>query len=263
MPSHHHELDLASDTGIERRIGELIAIGDADAADDTRESVDAAIDPEAAERYRQRCLAFRRFRDAAGPHIAQSRFATFVLRPGDDYQATVFRTSREWSNTFPHRQREAEGMVLFGPVGTGKDHLAFAAVGQALVDHDVVFSAHWLYGRDFFGTVRDRIDSHDSEATLLRRLESIDVLVVSDPLPPFGDLTPFQADTFYRLVEARYARRKITICTLNVATDDEADRRLGAATWDRLCHRSWKMHCCWPSFRQPARELKPPRTRSP
>jgi DNA replication protein DnaC len=59
----------------------------------------------------------------------------------------------------------------------------------------------------------------------------------------------------YRAVEARYAAGKPTIVTVNVANDGEADLRLGAPTWDRLCHGAGKIKCEWPSYRQPAFEV--------
>jgi DNA replication protein DnaC len=69
------------------------------------------------------------------------------------------------------------------------------------------------------------------------------------------ELTPFQASMLYRLVDARYVRGKPTIVTVNVNDDAEGDRRMGEATWDRLCHDSWKVFCDWPTHRKPAREI--------
>jgi DNA replication protein DnaC len=70
-----------------------------------------------------------------------------------------------------------------------------------------------------------------------------------------GALTQHQATMLYRLVDARYSKGVPTICTVNVASDAEADERMGAATWDRLCHDAWKFNCNWPTYRKPAREI--------
>jgi len=148
------------------------------------------------------------------------------------------------------------GLVLFGPVGTGKDHLAVAAI-DVRVQASSAASALFMNGREFVGEVRDRIGDDLPEASLISRFASPDVLLISDPLPPVGDLTQHQADMLYRVVESRYSAGKVTCCTLNVADDSEADRRLGAATWDRLCHGAWKIHCRWASHRKPAMELRP------
>ena len=90
---------------------------------------------------------------------------------------------------------------------------------------------------------------------MIAELARPDVLCLSDPLPPVGALTQFQATMLYRLVDARYSRGVPTICTVNVADDAEADERMGVPTWDRLCHGAWKLHCAWPTYRRPAREV--------
>lgn len=150
------------------------------------------------------------------------------------------------------RHAKRQGLVLYGPVGTGKDHLAFAVARAAVL---AGLSVKWLNGQDWFGQVRDAMDGDTSEAALIRRIAARDFAVISDPLPPIGNLTQHQATMLYRAVESRYAAGKPTIVTVNVASDGEADLRLGAATWDRLCHGAGKIKCEWPSYRVPAFEV--------
>lgn len=144
------------------------------------------------------------------------------------------------------------GLVLYGPVGTGKDHLAFSVLREAI---KLGRTVRWVNGQRWFGMVRDAIDSHRAECDIIAEVTAPDLLCLCDPLPPIGMLTQHQATMLYRLVDARYARGKATIVTVNVATNEEADERMGAATWDRLCHDAWKIRCNWPSYRTPAREV--------
>lgn len=194
-----------------------------------------------------------KFCASAGRRLVSCCFANF--RTSSNYQERVVRSLMQWVATFESRTASGDGIVLYGPVGTGKDHLAFAAASAVLHSHNV--SARWMNGRDMFGAIRDRISESESEADFVRMLSTPDMLVISDPLPPIGDLTQYQADMLYRVCEARYAERRLTIATLNVASDEEADRRLGVATWDRLCHGAWKIACCWPSFRTAGVDIKP------
>lgn len=145
-----------------------------------------------------------------------------------------------------------ESVILYGPVGTGKDHLAFAVCRHAI---DSGKTVSWMNGQKWFGLVRDAMDTDRSEASLVAEFTRPDVLCLSDPLPPVGPLTQFQATMLYRLVDARYSRGVPTICTLNIANDTEADERMGAATWDRLCHDAWRLSCNWPSYRRPSRDV--------
>lgn len=210
------------------------------------------------ERLRQEALAERdrhvaTLKRQAGSRLSECRFSTFSVSV--PYQRTVLATLREWVETIQERIHNGEGLVLYGPVGTGKDHLAFSAVGEAVFRTGA--SIRWCNGRELAGTARDRIATDASEREFVSGLTSPLILVISDPLPPVGELSPYQADMMYRICESRYASKRITITTLNVADDDEADRRLGAATWDRLCHGAWKIACKWPSYRKPAKDIKP------
>ena len=60
----------------------------------------------------------------------------------------------------------------------------------------------------------------------------------------------------YRVVRARTDSGLATICTVNVSSDQEADDRMGAPTWDRLTQGAWKIHCPWPTHRKPTKVIK-------
>jgi DNA replication protein DnaC len=194
----------------------------------------------------------QRLRRQAGERYVGCRLENF--RAETAYQKRIVRDLSEYAKSIEERCRKPEGLVLFGPVGTGKDHLAYAMAASAVL---AGLSVGWLNGQDWFGQIRDAIDDETRESTLIGRIAKPDLVVISDPLPPVGQLTQHQAAMLYRAVEARYSRNKATIVTVNVADDSEADHRLGAPTWDRLCHGAWKVFCNWPSFRRPAREIKP------
>lgn len=185
-----------------------------------------------------------------GDRYSECRLANFVATTPLQQRVVASLTAYCKSITIRHAKRE--GLVLYGPVGTGKDHLAFAVARAAVL---AGLSVKWLNGQDWYGQVRDAMDGDTSEATLIRRIASRDFAVISDPLPPIGNLTQHQATMLYRAVEARYAAGKPTIVTVNVADDNEADMRLGAPTWDRLCHGAGKVKCEWASYRKPAWEI--------
>lgn len=189
----------------------------------------------------------------AGERYANCRIGNFKATTA--YQKKVVDTIVEYGKSIDQRKKNREGLVLFGPVGTGKDHLAFAL---GLHCASAGCTVRWVSGQSWFGSIRDAMgDNGPSEESIIYSFARSDIVILSDPLPPIGDLTQHQATMLYRAVEERYADGKLTITTVNVADDDEADRRMGAPTWDRLCHNAWKIHCRWPSYRKPARELKP------
>lgn len=213
----------------------------------------AASQAMADEEPRRRNTILAKLIDTAGSGFA--RYKLSVWQATLPKQLEVRRAVEEWWQTFPQRREAREGLVLYGPVGTGKDHLAFGAVAAAVMEHGC--TAGFRNGRELMAEYRDRIGSDKSETGLLDSLIWQHVLILSDPLPVRGELTDFQADVLYRLVDGRASSGLITVCTLNVANDEEADRRLGAATWDRLCDRAWKLGCFWDSYRRPSREVLP------
>jgi DNA replication protein DnaC len=147
--------------------------------------------------------------------------------------------------------RGGQGLVFFGPVGTGKDHLAFA-VCRELIRLGCP-SVEWMNVQRWFSYLRDRMDDDDkSEASELRRLSEPRLLVLSELVPPFGPIGQHMATLLYLVVEERTAYGFPTIATLNVADDAEAIERIGRPTWDRLCDNAGKLFCNWPSYRAPA-----------
>lgn len=207
---------------------------------------------EEAARRRQVASAGERLMRQAGERYKGCRLETFEATT--PYQNRVLNMMREYVGSIDVRRRNREGLVLYGPVGTGKDHLAYAVSVTAIVSG---LSVWWLNGQSWFGQIRDAIDSAaTSEASIIAFVAKPDFAVISDPLPPVGQLSQHQATMLYRAIDARYSAGKPTIVTVNVANDDEADNRMGAPTWDRIGHGAWKVFCNWPSYRKPARELK-------
>jgi DNA replication protein DnaC len=139
------------------------------------------------------------------------------------------------------------GIVLFGPSGTGKDHL-LTALAKLAID-EAGFSVKWCNGMDLCGGFRDAMDNHLPESSLISSFVSPDILYVSDPVPPFGTLKEFQVAQLFRIVDGRYRRLRPTWMTINVAKRDEANDRLAVQIVDRLSDGALTALCNWPSHR--------------
>lgn len=141
-----------------------------------------------------------------------------------------------------------ENMILFGPPGTGKDHLLFAALREAC---SVGLSVYWTTGVEMFAEVRDRMDRPNcSEIAHVSGYTDPDVLAISDPVPPWGDLTGYQGAFLYRVLDERYRHCRSTWITGNFEDGNDAARRMGAQVVDRLRHGGLAICCNWPSYRK-------------
>ncbi|MGQ0633095.1 MAG: ATP-binding protein [Planctomycetaceae bacterium] len=161
-------------------------------------------------------------------------------------QHAVVDAVQTYRQTIAAHVRAGRGIIFFGPSGTGKDHLAAALLREVCREG---LTADAVYGMDLFGKMRDRMGGEESEGDLLLEVAQPDVLLLSDPLPPWGRLTDFQAQFMLRILHRRNAEMKATLVTVNVASRAELEDRLGTAAVDRLAQGALKLFCNWSSFR--------------
>lgn len=148
--------------------------------------------------------------------------------------------------------REKVPVLIAGPVGTGKSHLA-QALGHAAVQqgHEVLFVSQ----------AQLLTSLHAARATgnydkKLQALAQIPVLVIDDfALKP---MRPPHDEDFHELIAERYERVP-TVVTSNLDPDEwieafPANRMLGAATVDRLRHGAYRIVLDGPSYREPKAE---------
>jgi DNA replication protein DnaC len=170
-------------------------------------------------------------------------------RAAEPEQNAAVAALSEFSGEFPRLQRQGEaGLILYGPRGTGKDHLLFALMRNVIQYHGQ--AVVWVNGMDLFGRIRDRIQRGEEERDLIRGLVKPDVLAISDPLPPFGALTEFQATMLFRVLDERYSRRRPVWVTVNVANRAEFEERMGVQLVDRLIDGALVVYCNWKSYRE-------------
>jgi len=157
---------------------------------------------------------------------------------------------RQYATNLPEEVKAGQGVLLFGTTGTGKDHLLIGLAREAIAGG---FLVRWVNGVDLHTKMREAIRAETGEDQVLKAYKDVRVLVLSDPMPPSGALTDYQAATLYRLIDYRYRHLLPVWCSLNVANANEARERLGSATVDRLRDGALAIECNWPSHRRARR----------
>lgn len=186
---------------------------------------------------------------SVGLRFATAKFATFSTDCIE--QERALDSVMGYATNFPQHKARGAGMVIYGPPGTGKDHLAIAALRMILLTHGV--DVMWAHGLELFAELRAGIDSERSENEVVRSYIKAGVLCLSDPVPPAGTVTPWQAAQLGRIIDRRWRAMLPTIVTMNVADGGEAGDKLGQAAVDRLRHDSLCIACNWPSHRKASR----------
>jgi DNA replication protein DnaC len=167
-------------------------------------------------------------------------------------QTDIVAKLRDYALHSDENIKIGKNVILFGPKGTGKDHLLMSLSKAVAVQTGSV--SRWENGIDLFDKIRADefgkrrpLELHDEH---FRYSIDADIFWISDPLPPTGSLSEFDQRSFFKIIDKRYSQCKPTWLTLNVADGKEAESRMGSQTVDRLRHDALMLFCNWPSFRE-------------
>lgn len=200
------------------------------------------------EQSRRKWEAWHRLTDPMGRRYQDCTLENFQIADtahAFDAQRTVLAEVQKYAANIVERIKDGVGLVLYGPSGTGKDHL-LTGLSRVAVGHEL--SIKWINGSTLYRTMREGIG--DTEDELVQRYMYPAILYISDPMPPVGSLTPFQASALFAIVDGRYRGGKATWASMNVTDGQEASQRLGAAIADRLRDGAITLCCNWESHRK-------------
>lgn len=185
-----------------------------------------------------------------GSRYAHAELSNYEIY--DAKQRAVIEDVKTFAMEMEERTKGGGGLLLYGGVGTGKDHVIAALLKIAIARYG--FSAKWTDGRKLFADARKAIGD-EAETEFLRKLTRPYILAISDPQPPQGDLTDFQSSLLRDVIDRRYRDCKPTWMTTNLDRKDDAIAMLSAPVIDRINHDVTKFFFDWQSYR--ARTVKP------
>lgn len=172
---------------------------------------------------------------------------TSLPESDQDRQQRAVREIRGFVNELPTQIDAGRNLILFGTVGTGKDHLMAVACKAAAAVNKTV---RWRNASDVFTDAKATWGKRgESVDDILKPLQQADILALSDPIPAVGDIDAHEIRWLLSLIDKRYRDMKPTWVTLNAKDGADARRALSHQVIDRLQHHALVIDMKWNSYR--------------
>lgn len=175
-------------------------------------------------------------------------FDSFAVDAGaahEKQQQQALRVCRAFAQRWESVRAKGSVLVMTGPTGTGKTHMACAIANELIREHVAAVT---------FGTVSEYVrsvkaafqrDSGVSERDAIRGLIAPDLLIMDE----LGQrMTEYDQQLVFDVMNARYAEMRPMVLMSNLAAN-ELEILLGDRLADRLREVGTFINLAWPSYR--------------
>lgn len=166
----------------------------------------------------------------------------------NDKQRVVVDALHEYAARAHENLNAGRGVILFGSVGTGKDHLMIGLLREVIFRVDPVPHVRWMNGEHIRAAqYGDNLHAHPFERLDDDRQR---VLMLSDPFLHGTPLAYASGERLFFLADCFNRQRRPVWMTCNCASREDLNMHIGAPTAERLTEGALTLFCHWPSYRQ-------------
>ena len=186
------------------------------------------------EEYEEQMRRINRLKEASMMD-KKYREITFDKYEVREENKKVFEMAKKYADRFQDMYKKNQGLLLYGPVGTGKSFTA-ACIGNYLLNN-----AKPVIMTSFVKILQD-IWENDREAEYITILNSASLLIVDD-LGTERE-TDYALEKVYNIIDSRVRANKPMIITSNLELNDmmECEDIRKKRIYDRI------LECCYPMY---------------
>lgn len=186
------------------------------------------------EEYEEQMRRINRLKEASMMD-KKYREVTFDKYEVREENKKVFEMAKKYADRFQDMYKKNQGLLLYGPVGTGKSFTA-ACIGNYLLNN-----AKPVIMTSFVKILQD-IWENDREAEYITILNSASLLIVDD-LGTERE-TDYALEKVYNIIDSRVRANKPMVITSNLELNDmmECEDIRKKRIYDRI------LECCYPMY---------------
>ena len=186
------------------------------------------------EEYEEQMRRINRLKEASMMD-KKYREVTFDKYEVREENKKVFEVAKKYADRFQDMYKKNQGLLLYGPVGTGKSFTA-ACIGNYLLNN-----AKPVIMTSFVKILQD-IWENDREAEYITILNSASLLIIDD-LGTERE-TDYALEKVYNIIDSRVRANKPMIITSNLELNDmmECEDIRKKRIYDRI------LECCYPMY---------------
>ena len=141
--------------------------------------------------------------------LREALFENYEIR---DENSRAYRIAKKYADDFREMEKKNQGLLFYGPVGTGKSHTA-ACVANALMAKEIP-----VIMTSFVKILQDIQAMDRNEAAYLKTLNAARLLIVDDLGAERS--TDYALEKVYNVIDSRVRANRPMILTTNLRTAD-------------------------------------------